>query len=444
MNQMRTLIGTVFALALLAPLLISAPAPGVVLAPQDAPAADPKAMEAFAEVVKAFRAGPVIDCTSTITISVGEGGQTGPGSVVNAELVSVTPADNAQRRGVLRIRGFTCILDEGMLTATHESSSTSRYFRMPDDGSPYYALLTSFVDLPLPEVALAFGEPDIEETLMQLHPTAPLVQPVAVETITGSDGSPVQRIRFEGPDERMALDVDPATKLPRSLKLDLTGGPFARAGATVTYRHEFTIRKRDEVDATLFAFEPGMRQRVDLLAGLVKEEPAPEPPAPEAGGGGGGGGGVKALVGQPVPALELKTLDGAVIPLRRDAGRALVLDFWATWCGPCRAALPGLHRIAKQVREEELPVDVYTVNVWERSNTDDERFNLVRDFWMKNGHTLPVLLDDGGAARAFRLSAIPTTVIVRSDGVISAVHVGFDEATIAADIRKAIADAEAD
>ncbi|MCA9286071.1 MAG: TlpA family protein disulfide reductase [Phycisphaerales bacterium] len=411
----------------------------------DPPVADPAAAQAFAEVVEAFRSSPAVECTSTVSIELEQGGQKAPGREVVAELLSLPAPDgappNAPRRGVLKLRDFTCIVADGTVTAVHESTKDSRYFTMSDDGSPYYALLTSFMDLPLPEVALAFGESDPAETLMQLHPAAPTVQPVAIEDGARDDGSPTRRIRFAGEGQQMVLEIDPATRLPRSLELVLTSGPMVQSGATLTYRHRFDMHRVERIDPDALTFDPGLRQKVDLMAGLVKRaEPDPALAAGDAAEAPAGGNrGALDLVGQAVPALTLPSLDGEDVALQNDRRRVMVLDFWATWCGPCRAALPGVHAIARKMKDEQLPVDFYTVNVWERAETPEQRRELVRTFWNDAKHTLPILLDDGAAAKAFRLTGIPTTVVVRSDGTIEAVHVGFDPGRLEDDVRKAIA-----
>jgi thiol-disulfide isomerase/thioredoxin len=118
-------------------------------------------------------------------------------------------------------------------------------------------------------------------------------------------------------------------------------------------------------------------------------------------------------------------MDNRAIDLELLRGKVVVLDFWATWCGPCRRALPLLHQMAAWARLEELPVEVVTVNVWESrdpaQNTPDARLESVRAFWKQNGYTLPVAMDyTDEVAAAYGVQGIPATFVIRSDGVVHA------------------------
>ena len=124
------------------------------------------------------------------------------------------------------------------------------------------------------------------------------------------------------------------------------------------------------------------------------------------------------LLGQQAPALQSSLLDGQEVQLKQHRGKAVVvLDFWATWCSPCVAALPILSEVTEKYRDRD--VVFYAVNVGEKKAQIDE-------FLKQQELDLPVMLDpDGEIAGAYQAQAIPQTVLIGKDGRIEAVHVGF-------------------
>ncbi|HRD96299.1 MAG TPA: TlpA disulfide reductase family protein [Rubrivivax sp.] len=108
------------------------------------------------------------------------------------------------------------------------------------------------------------------------------------------------------------------------------------------------------------------------------------------------------------PALVLSTLDGATWRLADQRGRPLLLNFWATWCEPCRAEMPALERV--QARHADAGLLVLAVNVREHPGT-------VQRFIQATGLSLPVLRDvDGAAAKACGVRIYPSTLAIGRDG----------------------------
>jgi len=135
------------------------------------------------------------------------------------------------------------------------------------------------------------------------------------------------------------------------------------------------------------------------------------------------------MVGTEAPDFELKKLDETFMKLTDLRGRIVVLDFWATWCGPCVASLPKIADLAQQYKGAE--VDVIAVNI---EQTPAEIRALLTRLKI---NPIVVLDSDGAVARAYQAQAIPQTVIIDRDGKVKQVIVGGGTAT-EAKIRDAL------
>jgi peroxiredoxin len=118
------------------------------------------------------------------------------------------------------------------------------------------------------------------------------------------------------------------------------------------------------------------------------------------------------------PDFTLETLDGGSASLADYRGRVVILNFWASWCGPCRAEMPALQTLWEAQRERGL--EVLAVN-----STVQDSVPAATEFLQEMNLNLPVLFDrDGAATRRYLVRALPTTFIVDRQGVIRSVMIG--------------------
>jgi len=145
-------------------------------------------------------------------------------------------------------------------------------------------------------------------------------------------------------------------------------------------------------------------------------------------GGAGGGGGEAASgnqVGAPVPEIKVDSLGGKKIDVASFRGRVLLLDVWASWCGPCKQELPMLDAMARRLKAQGI--DVLAVSV------DQERANV--DKFLK-GHgkwALTIAHDPAGAiAERLQPDKMPTSYVIDRAGIVRYVNAGFvpDDAAV--------------
>jgi len=127
------------------------------------------------------------------------------------------------------------------------------------------------------------------------------------------------------------------------------------------------------------------------------------------------------LTGHKSPDFTLASVDGKKVSLAEFNGKSVVLlDFWATWCPPCRAAMPGLAELDDKYGSKGLKV--ISINQGEDAAT-------VSRFVKETGYKPLVLLDDGPTGKEYRVRAIPTLVLVDKTGKVAAVHEGYSPVT---------------
>jgi thiol-disulfide isomerase/thioredoxin/lambda repressor-like predicted transcriptional regulator len=138
----------------------------------------------------------------------------------------------------------------------------------------------------------------------------------------------------------------------------------------------------------------------------------------------------KTLINQPAPAFALKDLDGKTVSLAELKGKIVVVDFWATWCGPCKASFPGMQMAVNKYKDDS-GVKFLFVDCWE-NDTPDKYLPAVKQFIADNKYTFHVLIDEKGAddrqskvVSSFNVSGIPTKFIIDKEGNIRFKYVGY-------------------
>ena len=119
----------------------------------------------------------------------------------------------------------------------------------------------------------------------------------------------------------------------------------------------------------------------------------------------------------PAPDFSLHAMSGPNMRLKDQRGRVVMVNFWATWCAPCRQEMPQLNRLYEKYRSSGFVL--LGVNV-------DEDSSKAADVAAKLGITFPVLLDaDKSVSKLYDLSTMPSTVLIDRDGRVRYVHRGY-------------------
>jgi thiol-disulfide isomerase/thioredoxin len=128
-------------------------------------------------------------------------------------------------------------------------------------------------------------------------------------------------------------------------------------------------------------------------------------------------------VGQPAPAFSLNGPDGSV-QLAQFKGKLVYIDFWASWCGPCRQSFPWMNEMQSRYGNQGL--QIVGINV-------DARSDDARSFLAANPARFAIAYDPAGAApRSYGIKGMPSSVLVGPDGKVLYEHSGFRPADRAA------------
>lgn len=208
----------------------------------------------------------------------------------------------------------------------------------------------------------------------------------------------------------ITLRLDPRTHLVTTITREFS---TPQSSASLVWTNNIHNLGQDIPDST-FIFDAGQAEPVETIQALVGQREQPS------------------LKGKDAPAFSLKTIEGQEVSLKslQEKHKIILLDFWASWCGPCMISLPNLQKVHNWVNTEKLPVGIYTVNI---QDTPEK----AREVWNKLELNLPILMDSqGNVSEDYMAYGIPYMVVLH-EGKVKQVHVGASP-TLEADLKNEI------
>ena len=137
---------------------------------------------------------------------------------------------------------------------------------------------------------------------------------------------------------------------------------------------------------------------------------------------------VEYITNQPAPSFTLKDTSGKAVSLADYKGKVVVLDFWATWCGPCKMSFPGMQEAVNRYKDDQ---NVAFLFIDTREKVENYQ-QLVGAFLATNHYSFKVLYDDmsmdgtkSKLYKDYKLFGIPTKFIIDGEGIVRFERIGF-------------------
>ena len=376
------------------------------IAPENLGDVDPKevsaAMKLLEEAQQAFREAPAITSVSELVVNTGD--QT-------RELV-VSAKFGPDGQTFLETPDSLVVAKDGWLNVVNYNIY-DRYLRVQMSGTVPQEFDSIYSDKYMAgfEVLMRDGEPSEVwlEAIMMRSIGVPAV--TGLKDVTDDKGRQLKQISLAGRMGSGSLDYDPESrKIVRARSsmypIDVQGAQ--QAGS-------FSWEMNLNINATFLkelpepiVFDPGKRLGVGSLREVdpVKRN--------------------KLVVGNPSPTLTAKQMDGSDIDFSTFKGKIVVIDFWATWCAPCKRGLPKLNELFMKNGRNDEDVLVYAVSIMETPPKAEGKIEKVREYWSKQDFAVPtVVCVDDEIPRKWGITSIPKLVILDQEGKVAEVINGY-------------------
>lgn len=226
---------------------------------------------------------------------------------------------------------------------------------------------------------------------------------------SGEEGAPKMTIK-----STRYMSVE--DKLPRRIEMVVDNPDPAAGGETYRMTVEMTnLKANQKLTAADYAIKaPAGYEAKDASASDVGIQL--QPPTPE----------LAVKEGSEFPAFSLKDSTGKEVTLANLKGRVVLLDFWATWCGPCKAVMPKIQALHEKYQDKA--VTIAGVNCWEQNPEDAVKFMTNKKY------TYSLYLGGDDLAKSLNISGIPTLILIGKDGKVLHTTIGVrpgEEETLA-------------